>query len=194
MKQRLKRLVVVILLLVFTVFLSQYAAQRPVFEKHEVSIPVDSQVKNVIAKNQSLKDAVDLVQDFYWNAWLSKSAIRNGGWKNILTICTKDFQKAVKEKTEVQDSLSLGSVHKQVNRTYLDRERSRIVSVEFDKNKKDVCFVLADVWLGIDQKSTGDYFIHQQAVFELKKESGKWLVQNFIQVATEIKPADIIPE
>lgn len=194
MAPRIKRLIIVVLLLIASIMLSRYASQRAVFEKHKEAIPLDSQLKELVKKNPEYQSVIDTVQDFYWNAWLSKAALKNGGWKNILALCTKDFSKKISESQQIQDAIAIGSIHKNVQRIYLDKERSKIISVEEDKKRKGYLTVLVDVWLGVDQKGTGDYFLHQQAAIEMKKEKVKWLISNFFLFSAEEKPADIIPE
>ncbi|MCX7832017.1 MAG: hypothetical protein N2440_03860 [Actinobacteria bacterium] len=194
MSGRLKRLAAIFVLLVISLVAYKYSFQRSYYEKHKISIPLDRQVQEILKKNNDMKNAVEVIQDFYWNAWLSSKALKNGGWKNILVLCTDDFRKQVEEKKEVQDALSVGSVHQNVRRIYLDTKRSKIVSVQPGEKKKDNLVVLVDIWLGIDQERAGDYFLHQQAAFELKKVNKKWLVDGFLLFAGEEKPADVIPE
>ena len=194
METRLKKLVLVLILLVAVILMSRYAAGRPQFEKHKQSIPLDSQLKNLIKEKPEYRTAIDVIQDFYWNAWVSEAALRNGGWKNIFELCTPEFQKVIEKDPQVQDAISLGSIHDKVLRIYLDRKRSKILGISENKKDKNKIAILVDLWMGIDQKIAGDYFLHLQNSVELVKKDGKWLINNVYVIGAEEKPADVIPE
>lgn len=194
MKSRLVRLAVVLVLLAAVITLSRYAAARPKFEKHKESIPLDSQLDSVLKKKPEYREAIEVVQDFYWNAWISEAAVRNGGWKNILQLCTDEFRQAVEKSREIQDAISLGSIHDKVLRIYLDKERSKILGISENEKDKNKIAVLVDLWLGVDQKIAGDYFLHLQNSIELVRQDGRWLISNVYVIGAEEKPANVIPE
>lgn len=194
MSGKIKKLLLVFVLLILSVLLYRYSLGRPVLEEPKKKIPVDSQLTTYFKKEPEIKDAVELVQKFYWNAWMSDAALKNGGWKNILSLCTDDFADRIKKDQAAQDAISIGSIHDKVLRVYLDTSRSKIVAFLKSKKNKNIGMVLVDLWLGIDQKRLGDYFLHQQTQVELVKKNGKWLIQNIVVITAEEKPATVIPE
>jgi hypothetical protein len=194
MRDRVKRLLIVLVLLIFTMVLYRFALSKPVLEEPKKLLPVDSQLKSYFGKEPDIKEAVNLVQKYYWNAWISEGAIKNGGWKNILSLCTEDFSKKIRSDSGLQDAISLGSIHDKVKRVYLDTSRSKIIGFARDKKDKNLGVVLVDLWLGIDQLRLGDYFLHQQAEIMLRKIDGKWYIENILIIAAEEKPSSVIPE
>jgi|GEM_PF-4291230 len=194
MKSRIKRLVLVLILLAAVIALSRYASARPQFEKHKESIPLDSQLNTVLRKKPEYRGAIEVVQDFYWNAWVSEAARRNGGWKNVLNLCTPEFRQVIEKNPEIQDAISLGSVHEKVLRIYLDKNRSKILGISEHEKDKNKIAVLVDLWLGVDQKIAGDYFLHLQNSVELVKQNDKWLISNIYVIGAREKPADVIPK
>lgn len=194
MNDRIKRLLIVIFLLIFAIAIYKFALSKPVLEEPKKLIPVDNQLKSYFKKKPEIKEAVDLAQKYYWNAWISERAIVNGGWPNILQICTNDFSKEIKNNPNLQDAISLGSIHDKVKRVYLDTSRSKIIGFAEDKKDKNKGIVLVDIWLGVDQERLGDYFLHQQAEIQLVRVSGKWQIANIVIVAAEEKPSSVIPE
>lgn len=191
MRSKLFRLVIVAVLLVAVVAIYVYGQNKPVIEEPEVLIPLGEDLQELSETSETAKAIVDLTQKFYYNAWLTEAARRNGGWRNITALCTEDFASDVTTNTKIQDSISLGSIARNVNRVYLDRERSRLFNLQV---QGDEAVMLADVWLGVDQKLAGDYFLHQQAVLYYRKEGKEWKVSSVAIYAGEEKPADLIPE
>lgn len=191
MRSKLIRLVVIVVLLAAVASIYVYGQNRPVVEEPKVEIPLEENLKELTETSETARAIVDLTQKFYYNAWLTEAARKNGGWRNIIEFCTEDFASNITTNTKIQDSISLGSIAKNVLRVYLDRERSRLFGLQV---QGDDAVLLADVWLGIDQKLAGDYFLHQQAVIYYRKEGKDWKIANVGIFAGEEKPADLIPE
>lgn len=191
MKSKLVRLIIVVVLLVAVAAIYVYGQNRPVVEEPKVTIPLEENLKELTETSSTAKAIVDLTQKFYYNAWLSEAARKNGGWRNVIDFCTQEFASNITTSTKVQDSISLGSIAKNVKRVYLDRERSRLFGLQV---QGDNAQLLADIWFGIDQELAGDYYLHQQAVIYYKKQGKDWKIAGVAIFAGEEKPADLIPE
>lgn len=89
-------------------------------EKHKILIPLDEQVQQLLKKSNKIKDLIKVVQDFYWNPWLSSKALESEESKNLLVLCTKDFCKKIEEEKEIQNALSIDSSHRNLRKIYLD--------------------------------------------------------------------------
>lgn len=192
---RLKRLIIVFILLITVVFLSVFSSSRGVLEEPKVYVPVDPQVEKQVKNSRDAAKIIEVVQKFYYNAWLSDRARRNGGWKNVLPLMTEKYAAKVTNEQPVQDAISLGSIANAVKKVSLVKEKSRIFDLQIGKKGKDKnkTLLLADVWFLVDQEMTKDYYLHQQMIIYLKKVDGEWKIYNIFVYAAEEEPAELLP-
>lgn len=188
------RLTLLIVLIITVGYLYVYASQKPDLEEPKVKIPLDEQLKNTVSESKEAQEIVRLVQKLYYNAWISNSARKNGGWPNILSLCSKELAEKIEGDKSYRDSISLGSLAGEVVSLSLDESKSRLFDLQINQETKDDAAILTDVWLKIEPESGNDYYLHQKGVLYLNKINGQWKLVDIYVHAGQENPADLSPE
>ncbi len=198
MRQRLIRLVIIFLLLIAVLYANRYRFTRPQLEEPGVNIPLDAKVKETINKEDTfrkdLSAMLEFTEKYYWNAWLSERAIANGGWRNILPLCTENFKKSLEKEEAYRDTVSIGTVAPKVKKITLDAKRSKVVEAAVNKEARNRGAVLVDIWLKVTPKRGLDYYIHTQSGLLMIKKNNSWFLDGIEVYRIEEKPADLLPE